>query len=84
MDERIERLILRLMSRGMRLQTIPTFIRDVARVVIDSSYVTHSLVNRRLVERGWPEDGLDECSLQLIVELLEASEVLRVQRVVLQ
>jgi len=84
MDEHIEQLILRLMARGMGLQTIPVFIRDVARVVMDSSYVTLTLVNRRLCERGWPEDGLDERCLQLIVELLEASEVLRVQRVLLQ
>lgn len=84
MDEKIEQLVLRLMSRGMTLQTIPAFIRDVARVVLDSHYITHHLVCCRLTERGWPEDGLDERSLQLIVELLEASEVLRVQRVVLQ
>ena len=84
MDKQIEQLILRLMAKGMGLQTIPNFIRDVARVVIDSRYVTCPIVNRRMMERGWPEDGLDEHSLALIVELLEESEVLHVQRVVLQ
>jgi hypothetical protein len=84
MDEHIEQLVLRLTARGMGLQTIPAFIRDVARVVIDSRYVSCALVNRRLAERGWPEDRLDERSLQLIVRLLEESEVLQVQRVLLQ
>jgi hypothetical protein len=83
MDERIEQLVLRLMSRGMGLQAIPPYIRDVARLVIGSKYVTCSLINDRLGECGW-EFPLDEGSLQLIVELLERSEVLRVQRVVLQ
>jgi hypothetical protein len=83
MDEHIEQLVLRLMARGMGLRTIPNFIRDVARVVIESRYVTCALVNSKLAERGWPAEHLDERSLQLIVELLEESEVLRVQRVLL-
>jgi hypothetical protein len=84
MDEQIEQLVLRLLARGMGLRTIPAFIRDVARVVIESRYVTCGLVNERLTERGWPPQHLDEQSLQLIVELLEESEVLQVQRIILQ
>ncbi|MFH0808866.1 MAG: hypothetical protein V2A77_00105 [Pseudomonadota bacterium] len=84
MEDNFEQLVVCLIGRGLVPQTIPAFLRDVARVMIDSRYVTCAMVNILLSERGWPDAPLDESSLDLVLGILEQSNVVRIQRVLLQ
>jgi hypothetical protein len=80
MDDCLEQLVLRLLGRGMRLVAIPTFIKDSARVVLENRQVTCGNVAFRLEEMGWPEGSMDELTLKLLMDLLEESQIIHVER----
>ena len=79
MDEHLEFLVQRMVNKGLGPEMIPGLIRDVANILLDSRYITCTLVNEKLAYLGWDESILDETSLQLIIFFLEQHGALKAQ-----
>ena len=71
MENLIRILIGRLVGKGMEIDTIPAFIRDLANTMVANSHSSLQELNRRLKSLGWNDFELDDYTLQLIIAILE-------------
>ena len=71
MEELIRILIERLAGKGMEINTIPAFIRDLANIMVANGYSSLQELNRRLKSLGWDDFELDDHTLQLIIAIFE-------------
>lgn len=60
-------LIDRLVGRGMAINTIPAYVRDLGRTISVKPPPTLEDLNRRLQLLGWDDFELDDHTLQLII-----------------
>lgn len=65
------KLTSRLYKKGLRPVEVPRLIKDVSRIVEDSSDPRRLKLNSRLNSLGWRNDLVDDFTLELIVYLLE-------------
>jgi hypothetical protein len=71
MEELVATLTERLAGKGMKICTIPAFIRDLANTMAANVYLSLQELNRRLESLGWDDFELDDYTLQLIIAILE-------------
>ena len=71
MEELIRILIDRLVGKGMAINTIPAFIRDLANVMVANGYSSLQELNSRVHSLGWDDFELDDHTLQLTIAILE-------------
>ena len=71
MEELIRILIDRLVGKGMAINTIPAFIRDLANVMVANGYSNLRELDSRVRSLGWDDFELDDHTLQLIIAILE-------------
>lgn len=71
MKELLQVLIERLAKKGVRINVIPAFIRDLASVMVANSYSSLQELDRRVKSLGWDDFELDDHTLQLIRAILE-------------
>jgi len=71
MEKLIKILIERLAKKGMEINTIPAFIRDLANAMVANGYSGLKGLNRRLKSLGWDHFELDDHTLQLIIAIIE-------------
>ena len=60
-------LIDRLVGRGMAINTIPAYVRDLGRTISVTPPPTLQDLNRQLQLLGWDDFELDDHTLQLII-----------------
>jgi hypothetical protein len=65
-------MIERLLGKGMEIENIPPYIRDLANALSADGEISLSELNRRLHLLGWGDFELDDQTLQLIMIHLEA------------
>jgi hypothetical protein len=71
MDQIIRVLIERLVGKGMEINNIPAYIRDLANTVSVNGYLSLQELNGRLEMLGWDDFELDDHTLQLIMANFE-------------
>jgi len=71
MDQIIRVLIERLVGKGMEINNIPAYIRDLANSVSFNGYSSLRELNGRLEMLGWTDFELDDHTLQLIMANFE-------------
>ena len=75
MDNVIRVMIDRLVEKGLEIDTIPAFIRDVANVFGSNPHLDLQELNSRLKLLGWFGFDLDDHTLQLILLNFEPGEI---------
>ncbi len=65
----------RLTSKGLRPDTIPTYLRDVANIHFANTQQSTPEMNRRLHTLGWNDFELDDHTLQQIVAVAETQDL---------
>jgi len=73
MDRLIKILRERLVEKGLELNNIPAFIRNVANSITVNPYASLTDLNRRLHLLGWDDIDLDDYILQLIIASFESN-----------
>ena len=63
----ITTLIERLVGKGIEINTIPAYIRDLANILAMNSHLTLEELNGRLRSLGWDDFELDDHTLQLVL-----------------
>jgi hypothetical protein len=58
-------------TKDMGLEGAPRLVGDVANILSRSSYVTRTIMNRKLGRLGWDESLLDKADLQIVIFVLE-------------
>ncbi|MBN2125955.1 MAG: hypothetical protein JW821_16780 [Deltaproteobacteria bacterium] len=71
MEDLIKILIKRLVSKGMELTCIPSFIRNLANTIAANPNMTFEDLNRHLKMLGWQDFELDFYTLHLIIAAFE-------------
>jgi hypothetical protein len=71
MTQITEVLIQRLVEKGLLLETIPGFVRDVANTISENRHTELDVVNKRLWMLGWNPIELDYHTFQLLIANLE-------------
>jgi hypothetical protein len=71
MESTIGHLLERIRKKGIKPQEIPQFIGDTLIILHDSGEFSVENINRKLGNRGWNEQVVDEGTLELIASLLE-------------
>ena len=71
MEELIRILIDRLVEKGMAINTIPAFIRDLANTMVANGCSSLRELDNRVRSLGWEDFELDDHTLQLIIAILE-------------
>lgn len=72
MDRVIGILLERLVGKGIKLSSIPAFIRDMANYITVNPSTDLSELNKIPHLMGWEHIELDEYTLQLIIEIFES------------
>ena len=67
----ITTLIERLVGKGIEINTIPAYIRDLANILAMNSHLTLEEFNGRLRSLGWDDFELDDHTLQLVLANFE-------------
>ena len=67
----ITTLIERLVGKGMEINAIPAYIRDLANILAMNSHLTLEEFNGRLRSLGWDDFELDDHTLQLVLANFE-------------
>ena len=75
MDEVIKVLIERLVGKGMKIDTIPAYVRDLSNTIEALSDSNLDELNRKMELLGWNEIHLDDHTLQLILVSLDECEM---------
>lgn len=71
MDRMIKTLIDRLVRKGMEIETIPAYIRNLVHTISVDVILSPQELNRRLQLLGWDDFELDDHTLQLIIAIFE-------------
>ena len=71
MEELLQVLIERLVKKGVRINIMPAFLRDLASVMVVNGYSDLRELNSRVKSLGWDDFELDDHTLQLIRAILE-------------
>lgn len=71
MERIITTLIERLVGKGMEINTIPAYIRDLVNILAMNSHLSLEELNDRLRSLGWDDFELDDHTLQLILANFE-------------
>ena len=74
MERIITTLIERLVGKGMEINTIPAYIRDLANILAVNSHLSLEELNDRLRSLGWDDFELDDHTLQLILANFETED----------
>jgi hypothetical protein len=72
MSQLTEIVIKRLKERGIRLDIIPGFVRDLVNAISNNPECSLQELNSRLHFLGWDDFELDEHTLQLVIAGFEA------------
>ena len=73
MEQIITTLIERLVGKGMEINNIPAYIRDLANILAVNSHLNLEELNGRLGSLGWDDFELDDHTLQLILANFETN-----------
>ncbi len=65
-------LLERLVGKGIKLSSIPAFIRDMANYITVNPSTDLPELNKMLHLMGWEDIEFDEYTLQLIIEIFES------------
>ena len=68
-------LIKRLEEKGVSLNTVPCFIKDLNNFFSANPYMNHLQANERLHYLGWNDFELDYQTLQLVFACIEAGNL---------
>lgn len=71
MEVLIRILIRRLVGKGMEINTIPAYIRDMANIMVANAYSSLQELNKRMLSLGWDNFELDDYTFQLIIATFE-------------
>ena len=71
MDQILGILMERLSRKGMEINTVPAYIRDLSNSIANNRFLSLKGLNRRLQSLGWDDFELDDHTLQLIIANLE-------------
>ena len=71
MERIITTLIERLVDKGIEINTIPAYIRDLANILAMNSHLSLKEINGRLQSLGWNDFELDDHTFQLILANFE-------------
>ena len=75
MEEVVKALIERLVGKGMKIDTIPAYVRDLSNTIEALSDSNLDELNRKMELLGWNEIHLDDHTLQLILVSLDEGEM---------
>jgi hypothetical protein len=64
-------LIERLVKKGMGINSIPAYIRDLANANTNNQLLSRKDLNRQMQLLGWDDFALDDHTLQLIIANIE-------------
>ena len=74
MEEIKSIMIKRLIGKGIKINNIPAYIRDLANIFTDHSTLSLQDLDLKLRLLGWDDFELDDHTLQLIVAFFEAND----------
>jgi len=76
MDLIAKTMIKRIVEKGVEISTIPSFIRNLANILVIDSGLGLQELNLRLSSLGWDDIELDDHTLQLIIAFFEANDLI--------
>lgn len=72
-------MIKRLIDKGIKINTIPAYIRDLANIFTDCSTLSLQDLDLKLRLLGWDDFELDDHTLQLIIAFFEANDSFKLE-----